>query len=304
MFSGKGGVGKTTCAAAAAVYLSERGKRTLVFSTDPAHSLGDSLEVRPPDITGPYPVSAKLDLVQVQAEDVLIKLKREYRDELLDLLVTGTYLDEDDAEQLAGLTVPGVDELMGLKTVFDLLDQQAYDVCVWDTAPTGHTLRLLGLPAELDGWIKALAKIRWKYRAVMSQFAGRCLEEARNDLLLVMKKAVQRVGKIIKDPGQCQIIGVTIPESLAVEETKRLKASLRQYGIDLPKLVVNHIAPEASDCPFCRSRYRQQTKYLAELQQAFSDSRILQVPQFDGEIKGLVRLRKFAGFLFPSASRG
>lgn len=304
MFSGKGGVGKTTCASATAVHFAGLGLRTLVFSTDPAHSLADSLDLRPDRGTKPVEVAANLHMLELEAEQLLTELKQKYHDELQDLLTTGTYLDEEDAGQLVSLTLPGVDEIMGLKTVLDLVENRAYDVYIWDTAPTGHTLRLIALPGELDNWIKALARVRWKYRQVMSRLARREVNEIRDDLLLSMKKAVQRVSRIITDPGQCQFTGVTIPESMAVEETKRLRDSLRRYGIGLSKLIVNNVAPADSGCAFCRARYRQQAVYLSNIRKIFTDCRVQQIPQFSEEIKGMVRLKEFAHCLFPVDTKG
>lgn len=304
MFSGKGGVGKTTCAAATALHFAGLGLRTLVFSTDPAHSLADSLDLRPDKGTKPVEVAANLQMVELQADRLLTELKQKYHNELQDLLTTGTYLDQEDADQLVSLTVPGVDEIMGLKTVLDFVEKQAYDVYIWDTAPTGHTLRLLALPTEMDNWIKALAKVRWKYRQVMSQLARRELTEIKDDLLLSMKKAVQKVSKVITDPGQCQFTGVTIPESMAVEETKRLKDSLRRYGITMSKLIVNNVSPADSNCVFCRSRYRQQAVYLTNIRKIFTDCKVQQVPQFSEEIKGIPKLKEFARYLFPVDTKG
>lgn len=311
MFSGKGGVGKTTCAAAAAVHFAGLGLQTLVFSTDPAHSLADSLDFRPdrgikpergtkPDWgIRPVKVAPNLQMVELQAEQLLSEMKQKYHDELQDLLTTGTYLDEEDADQLVSLTVPGVDEIMGLKIVLDFVEKQAYDVYIWDTAPTGHTLRLLALPAELDNWIKALAKVRWKYREVMSRFARRELTEIQDDLLLSMKKSIQKLNKVITDPSQCQFTGVTIPESMAVEETKRLKHSLQRNGISMAKLIVNNVAPADSDCAFCRARYSRQAILLTNIKKIFSDCKVQQVPQFSEEIKGMLKLKEFADYLFP-----
>lgn len=304
MFSGKGGVGKTTCAAATAIHYAGLGLRTLVFSTDPAHSLADSLDLCPNKSTQPVKVAANLQMVELQADQLLTELKQKYYNELQDLLTTGTYLDQEDADQLVSLTVPGVDEIMGLMVVLDFVEKQAYDIYIWDTAPTGHTLRLLALPTELDNWIKALAKIRWKYRQAMSQLARRQLTEIKDGLLVNMKKAVQKVSKVITDPGQCQFTGVTIPESMAVEETKRLNDWLQRYGISMSKLIVNNVSPTDSKCAFCLARNRQQAVYITNIRNVFTDCKVQQVPQFSVEIKGIAKLKEFAHYLFPEDPKG
>ncbi len=300
MFSGKGGVGKTTCAAASAVYYAQFGQRTLLFSTDPAHSLADSLEIKTNQGTQPIRVTANLDMVELKAEQVLSELKQEYHHEIIDLITAGTYLDEDDARRLISLTIPGIDEIMGLKTILDFIENQTYDIYIWDTAPSGHTLRLLALPDELDCWIKAIAQVRWKYRQVMTQLARQQITGIKDDLLFNLKKAIQKVRKVMMDSEQCIFTAVTIPESMAVEETIRLKSSLQHSGINVSKLIVNNIAPSDSACSFCQGRYRQQQISVKQIQKEFQACQILSVPQFSREVKGLANLTKFARYLFPT----
>src|SRR5207244_12850717 len=150
-FAGKGGTGKTTCAAAAAVAHAERGHRVAVISTDPAHSLGDALGRR----LGPAPRrvptrAGRLDAVELDAGRALARWLGHRRPTLRTIAERGTYLDDEDLERLLRLSFPGVDELMALVELGRLARRGAWDVVVVDTAPTGHTLRLLAVPQPLQ----------------------------------------------------------------------------------------------------------------------------------------------------------
>ncbi|MBU1487029.1 ArsA family ATPase [bacterium] len=163
LFGGKGGVGKTTCASGTGLYLSEDFK-TLLFSTDPAHSLADSLGQKiGPEIEEVRGIK-NLKVLQVSAEAALSKFKLRYESQIKKILDTSTYLDQEDIDSLFALPIPGMDEVMGFKTIVDLIDEAKFDKYIVDTAPTGHALRLLTLPDLLDDWIKVMAKMRWKYR--------------------------------------------------------------------------------------------------------------------------------------------
>jgi len=165
LFGGKGGVGKTTCAASTGLYLSKDFK-TLLISTDPAHSLTVSLEQKIGDEIHPVrdktpkatdgclrqPISNgvkginNLSALEIDAEKALSKFKLEREDEIKKIFDTSTYLDQEDIDSLLALPIPGIDEVMGFKTIVDLIEEEKFDKYIVDTAPTGHALRLLTLP--------------------------------------------------------------------------------------------------------------------------------------------------------------
>src|SRR5205085_3813203 len=150
-FAGKGGVGKTTCAAAAAVVAAERGRRVAVVSTDPAHSLGDALGRRLGSAPRRVPTrTGRLDAIELDADRALARWLARRRPILRTIAERGTYLDDEDLERLLRLSFPGVDELMALVELARLAGRGAYDEVVVDTAPTGHTLRLLDMPQTLQ----------------------------------------------------------------------------------------------------------------------------------------------------------
>src|SRR3990172_248577 len=142
LFGGKGGVGKTTCAASSGLYLSKY-FRTLLISTDPAHSLSDSLGQEIGDQIREVRGVKNLYALEVSAEKALSNFKIEYEDEIKNILDTSTNLDHEDINSLFALPIPGIDEVMGFKTILDLIEKAEYDKYIVDTAPTGHALRLL-----------------------------------------------------------------------------------------------------------------------------------------------------------------
>ena len=170
-FGGKGGVGKTTCAAAAAVRAAEEGEQVLVVSTDPAHSLGDALGTK----LGPdaKKVTGRLSAAQLDADRALGRWVDERENAFRTIAERGTYLDDEDVERLLSLSLPGVDELVGLVELRRLANVREYDRVVVDTAPTGHTLRLLEMPETLRRFAEVLDDMHAKHRFLASSLGGR-----------------------------------------------------------------------------------------------------------------------------------
>ncbi len=298
LFGGKGGVGKTTCAACAALYLANNNKNTLLISTDPAHSLSDSLgkeignEVR--QIKG----IDKLSAIEISAEKALSDFKIEYEDELRKLFDTSTYLDKEDIDSILALPIPGIDEVMGFKTILDLIEEGKFDKYIVDTAPTGHALRLLTLPELLDDWIKVMAKMRWKYRYMITSFAGKYRPDSADDFLMNMKKTVKRIEGLLKDQNRCEFIVVTIPEDMAIKETERMIKSLDQYRMKVKQMIINNVIPEQTACRFCHARREGQDKYIGEIRDKFSDLNITIIPLQPHEVKGADALKNLKDMCF------
>ncbi|MDP2648070.1 MAG: ArsA family ATPase [Candidatus Yanofskybacteria bacterium] len=302
LFGGKGGVGKTTMASASAVRFAET-RKTLIFTTDPAPSLADSLEQKlsnqPVKITG----VPNLWAMEIDAKIVLEEFREEYGKDILDILQKGTYLSDKEAEEMFELDIPGLDEIMGLKKITDFMASREYDLYIVDTAPTGHTLRLLTLPELLDEWIKFLASLRWKYHYMVERFSGEKKIEKADEFLLIMKKTVKKVRELLQDPAKTEFIVVTIAEAMGVLETEDLINDLEKSRIPTSHIVINNIFPE-SKCDFCKSRRKNQEKYINEIEEKFSASgkktfTITEVMLQSKEIKGIGNLKSLAGQLFP-----
>jgi len=296
LFGGKGGVGKTTCASSTALYLANDFK-TLLFSTDPAHSLADSLGQKVGDEPKKVKGTENLSALEVNAEKALSKFKAEHEGEIKKIVETGTNLDAGDIDSVFALPIPGMDEVMGFKTMVDLVDEASFDKYVVDTAPTGHALRLLTSPRLLDDWVMLMAKMRWKYRYVVETFAGRYSPDEGDDFLLTMKRTVKRIESLLRDQNRCEFIAVTIPEDMAILETERLINSLGKYGIKVRQLVINNVL-ESNSCKFCREKRKEQDKYINQIRMKFNGLKTTVIPSQPREIKGIEALANFKEHLF------
>jgi len=296
LFGGKGGVGKTTCASSTGFYLAKDFK-TLLISTDPAHSLSDSLGQEIGSEIKEVKGVKNLSVLEISAEKALSKFKIKYEAQIRKILDTSTCLDQEDIESIFNLTIPGIDEVMGFKTIIALIEQAQFDKYIVDTAPTGHTLRLLTLPQLLDDWIKVVAKMRWKYRYMVETFSGQYNPDEGDDFLVEMKRTVKRIDDLLRDHQRCEFIAVTIPEDMAIQETERLLNNLNKFGLKVKQLVVNNVL-ELRSCEFCRQRSKSQEEYIKQIRRKFSNLRATIVPLQPNEVKGIDALSNFKEFLF------
>ncbi len=296
IFGGKGGVGKTSCAIATAIKLSENFK-TLLISTDPAHSLSDSLEqaigFSVQKVTG----HENLDAIEVDAEVALTKFKFDHHRELKKLLETSSNLDNQDIDEMLTLSIPGIDEVMSFKAIIDFIEEGNYEKYVVDTAPTGHALRLISSPKMLDDWIKVAVKLRWKYRYMITSFSGSYQMDDVDSLLLSLKKTVKRIENILKNQTKCEFMPVCIPEAMAIAETERLLTDLGKSEIIPRQIIVNHVMV-SDECGFCQKRKAGQSKYLQQIGETFAHLNKVEVPVFAEEIKGVESLNQLKTFLF------
>lgn len=299
LFGGKGGVGKTTMAAASAIQFARRfpQKKILIFTTDPAPSLADSfgqsLSNEPRVIKG----VENLYAMEIAASQVLKEFKEKYGEDILDILHKDTYLAEEEAEEMFSLDIPGLDEVMGLKKIIDFMESKEYDLYIVDTAPTGHTLRLLTLPELLDDWIKFLAKTRWRYHYMIERISGRDITEKADLFLLEMKKTVKRVRDLLRDAQRTEFIVVTIPEAMGVRETEDLINDLQKLNIPSGHIIINNIFPD-NDCQFCEARRREQGKYIKEIKNLFPGFKITEITLQAEEIREIKKLQQLAKMLF------
>jgi arsenite/tail-anchored protein-transporting ATPase len=291
LFGGKGGVGKTTCASSTGFYLAGQYK-TLLISTDPAHSLSDCFGQSIGDAVTGIDGVQNLSAIEVSADKALCRFKTEYGDEIRWILDSSTYLDKADIDSVFALSIPGIDEVMGFKTILDLVEEGKFDKYIVDTAPTGHALRLLTLPGILDDWIKVVAKMRWKYHRVVEAFSGGAKTDRADEFLVEMKKVVKRIEGLLHDGRRCEFIVVTIPEEMAIAETERLVNSLRVAGINVKQMVVNNVV-RSSDCDFCKMRRKGQERYIKLIKEKFGTFEITLVPLQPVEVRGIESLDNF-----------
>ena len=298
IFGGKGGVGKTSCAIATAIEMAENYK-TLLISTDPAHSISDFVSQQIGFKVVQSDKVPNLSFIEVVADEALSRFIADHRSELKKLLDTSTSLDNDDIEQMLSLSIPGIDEVMSFKTIIDFIDEGKYEKYIVDTAPTGHALRLIASPKMLDQWIKVAAGMRWKYRFMVTSFSGTYQQDEVDTFLLGLKKTVKRIENLLKDGTKCEFIPVCIPEKLAIAETGRLLKNLTESGI-IPKQIIINTVMISEGCDYCRRRKAGQWIHLEEIRSSFGQLSNVEVPLFGEEIKGIEGLTQLKIYLFKS----
>jgi len=230
-FGGKGGVGKTTCAAAAALVLAE-GQDVLLLSTDPAHSLADVLETPLGDDERPIPHAPRLKARELDAYAAFEAWRGRHHDELGGALGAFAGESREAVEKLLDITPPGLDELVALSSILDATEEDR--LLVVDTAPTGHALRLLEAPELALEWDRALLSILLKYREAVS--LGRLAAE-----LVELSKSLKRVLALLRDPARARFVAVSRDAELPRRETLRLLEELRSLSISVPAVIINAV---------------------------------------------------------------
>jgi len=299
-FGGKGGVGKTSMSAATALWLSMKGRKTLIISTDPAHSLSDSFETR---IGGDVKqLNENLFAIEIDPK----KSMQEYKEKLSPKMEKTGFLQGlglGDAFDITSMT-PGIDEIASFDKFLQHMGSDDYDVIVFDTAPTGHTLRFLSLPDVLDSWLGKLIAIRMKFSGVIDTFRrimpfgddggqGSGMEQ-----LEAMKERIARAKQILSDPKRTHYNMVMIAEEMSIYESERSMRVLKEYGIPVKSVIVNQLIPENSRCEFCTEKRRLQQERLRAIRKKFRGLRITQMPMLNEEVKGKKALERVAAQLY------
>jgi arsenite/tail-anchored protein-transporting ATPase len=308
-FGGKGGVGKTTCAAAAAVAAADSGRRVGIVSTDPAHSLGDAVGCR----LGPGPRrvptrAGSLEAVELDADRALARWLTRRRATLRMVAERGTYLDDEDLEQLLRLSFPGVDELMALVELARLADRARWELVVVDTAPTGHALRMLEMPRTLRQIAGVLDDLHAKHRYLTERFGHGYRAGAAERLIEELDADGRRLTALLRDPARSAFTWLMLPERLALEEARDGTAALAAAGIRVSGLVVNRVAPmPVGSCARCEGRRAEEARVLAAARRTFSAIPLRELPEQEREPRGVQALRAVGRLLdegvVPSRAR-
>jgi arsenite-transporting ATPase len=313
MFGGKGGVGKTTCAASAAIWAADQGRNTLIISTDPAHSLGDSLGItlKPGEPTK-IPSVQNLTALEIDPKQNLEQYSHLLNvSSLNDMQIPGmgdNFPIMEDLQDLTAMNPPGIDEAFALLKVLEFLEtEHDYDLVIFDTAPTGHTLRFLSLPETLSSWIGKLLKIRMKLGGVFSFFKRLFTSEEKEEdtsleVLERLNKSIINAREDLTNPLFNSFIIVMISEEMAITETGRLINELVKFDIPVSNIIVNQLYLEEKElCDFCKARRSMQQRNLKKILEIFKNKlgkNVIEIPLFREEVREVVKLKEFSKYFF------
>jgi arsenite-transporting ATPase len=293
-FGGKGGVGKTTCAAALALAASELGKRVLLVSTDPAHSTSDIFERS----IGPQPAHVRESLFAMEI-DAATESRRyvETVKEQIRQVFGHSILKEANRQIDLASTMPGAEEVALFDRIGGLIrgEDERFDLIVFDTAPTGHTLRLIRMPELMEAWIRALSRSR---RAML----GAEQDDKTDPIMVSLSDRLERLREMrarLVSGRTTGFVLVVIPERLPIEETARALAQLEEAGVRVGGLVINRVLPAVGGDAFLTARRNQERVYLDEIATRFHALPRVQVPQLESDVYGLGSLRRVSKFLLP-----
>lgn len=291
-FGGKGGVGKTTCAAATALAASRAGRRVLLVSTDPAHSTSDIFE-RP---IGPEPVALLPNLwgLEIDAATESARYVGEVKERVRQLFGHSILKEAYKQIDLAA-SMPGAEEVALFDRMGALIrgEDARFDLVIFDTAPTGHTLRLVRMPELMDAWIRALTRSR---RAMLGVEG----DDKEDPILVSLRDRFDRLQTLrarLMSGRTTAFVLVLIPERLPIEETARAAVQLDETGVKVAGLVVNRVLPAETADPFLLARRAQEQVYLDEIAARFADRPRVYLPQYPRDVYGLASLDRVADAL-------
>ena len=297
LYTGKGGVGKTSVAAATALACAEAGHSTVVMSTDAAHSLGDSFDVE----VGPEPTLVT-ERLWAQECDIYHNLEAHWGtvQSWVEALLAWRGVDRIMAEELS--VFPGMEELANLLWINRHVESGAYDVVVVDCAPTAETLRLLSFPEVGRWWLDKLLPINRQLTRILRPVARRVTDmplpdDGVFDAMTNLVDDLEKLQVLLTRPGQATVRLVVNPEKMVVREAQRSYTYLTLYDHITDAIVVNRVVPESADGEFVDRWRAMQAPYLKDIYEMFDPVPIFQVPQFSEEVVGLKMLRTMADIL-------
>ncbi len=279
-FGGKGGVGKTSCSGAFSLAKARQGNKVLLVSTDPAHSISDLFEVKIGG--GIVEIAENLHATEINPEEESAKYIERIRANI-NKIYSVVIVEEINKQLDAAKVSPGSHEAALFDRMIEILNEMSdyYDYVVFDTAPTGHTIRLLTLPDMLESWIDILL-VKRKKTLMYKKMYERNLDVVQNDeiiqLLTRRKNNLVKASNMLLDSGKLGFIFVLNAEKLALDETKKASAILNKYNIPISAYIVNRILPDNPSEVFWQKKKRAETEHLKEIAEAFAGHKIYKVP--------------------------
>ena len=315
LFGGKGGVGKTTTSAATAVWLADAGLRVLLVSSDPAHSTSDSLGVELGSEPTPVEGVDGLFGLEMDPESKVSSLLPKMGEMMNGMNGSGglgglgglsMMLDPNAKEEMASvrdevktsdMVIPGLDEALAFDELLRHVEDPTWDVIVFDTAPTGHTLRFLSLPELIESWSDRLIRMMRVSGGLRSMLFGRKESDAMKEELERFRRRVLHVRRVLSNEEITSFTLVTIPERMGINETLRAHESLIEYNLPVPNCLVNRLTPEF-DHPFLANRRTAELGRVAELESSMPDVNIATMELLDDEVVGIESLRNVGERLY------
>ena len=294
---GKGGVGKSTSAAAIALKSAQEGYKTLLVSTDPAHNVGDIFDTKIGGKT--KEVTKNLYALEIDPEietDQYIKSVKEN----IKGVVQSSMMEEVHRQLDTAKASPGADEAALFDRLISIiLEERAhFDRLVFDTAPTGHTIRLLSLPELMGVWIKGLLDKRRKTNENYSRLIndGEPVDDPIYDVLRVRQARFSKAREILLNELQTGFIFVLNPERLPILETKKAIELLGNYDLKVSTLIVNKVLPEEVDGDFMMERKKHEQQYINQIEKTFLEQKLLYVPLFSKDIVSREQLTRYSHY--------
>jgi arsenite-transporting ATPase len=292
MFGGKGGVGKTTSSAATALHYAQAGRKTLIISSDLTPSLSDIFEAEIGPTEKSVPGVENLHALEIDPDEVMRRWKIKFGPEVYQAAAALVDLPYDEVVDYAAMA-PGIQEEFMLDYILEHIRGGRYDLIVWDTAPAGDTLRLLGLPGRFIEHLRVAPRIYLGVQDTLKLSKTPFLE-----IIESWKELARQTTDFFSDPTNVEFIMVTIPEALGVYQSRRVIGELAAHGLDVRYMIVNDVIVDA-DCDFHRQRQAMQRPYIEMLGDEYGDGMaLIKLPLLPYEVKGVERLKEVERFLF------
>ena len=302
-FGGKGGVGKTVLAAAAAVHLAGTGRRTLLASTNPVHSLSSCLGQDCFGKETPVVGAENLWAFEIDTRDAIARSKREIREKIQWFLKFAEISTKADEFVEAATMNPAFEESAMFENMVDLMFRDEYEAYVFDTAPTANARRLLGMSKVYGLWVEKMLKSREEAQSLREalSFTKKQEEDPLMLYLVDFRERIRHARDLLTDPAKTAFFFVTLPEALPIAVIRRFIGWFTDFGIPVGGVVVNMvIRPEEGEAApdFVRNRIAMQAGYLDEVRRTFDGQVRAVLPLYDSDIRGLAMLEKTAKALF------